>query len=307
MSWFLLAIIGHLSNAVSFIIDKSLLKSALKHSATYAAMIGAISLIAVVASPWVHVWPSGEYLLANVGFGVMFVLALWGFFEALKRGEASRVVPLIGSLIPIFTFAGTSLLFHERLTTQALAGFVCLLVATALLTRGGKAGKLDAPTIVIAMASAFCFAVATLFGKKAFEHPDIVGVFIESRVFAGIAGLVIGLSVKSARKELQRLFFGTKKKKAKDGHGTGAWAVVGQIFGSVGFVLVHLAIREGSASLVNALQAVQYAAIVLIAWFGGAQIRKMLQEERTPHIIFIKSLAILLTGIGLALVATGAV
>ena len=50
MSWFLLAIIGHLSNAIAFVVDKTLLNSTFKRSATYAALIGGFSFVALLAA-----------------------------------------------------------------------------------------------------------------------------------------------------------------------------------------------------------------------------------------------------------------
>lgn len=107
MTWFFLAIAGHVLNGFAFIIDKALLTTSLKRSATYAAMIGSLSIVALVATPFVHGWPTGTAHIFSAVFGITFVAALWAFFESLKRGEASRVVPIVGSLIPVFTLVGS--------------------------------------------------------------------------------------------------------------------------------------------------------------------------------------------------------
>ncbi|MSR85348.1 hypothetical protein EXS71_02845 [Candidatus Uhrbacteria bacterium] len=309
MTWLLLAIIGHLLNSVAFIIDKTLLRSSFKQSATYAALMGSISFLAVVAIPWIQVWPSLSLYPSIIAFGGLFVLALWGFFEALKRSEASRVVPIVGSLVPIFTLIETSLFLGERFTGQQFAGFLLLLVATWLLTSvGGKKGKLDRQTIGIAILSAFLFATASAFGKYAFDHGDFLAVLTTSRFAAGIVGVLIGLFVASARKEIQ-IMVGAGS--SRPGHGSqtqGAetaplrWVVIGQIFGGAGFVLIYIAIAQGSAALVNALQAVQYGAIALVAWFGGKRLRAWLNEERSIRVIVSKSLAIFLIGLGLMMI-----
>ncbi len=302
-NWFLLAIIGHLANAISFIIDKILLGRAFKRSATYAAMIGALSFAALLAVPWVRAWPARELWPAVVAFGGLFVLGLWAFFEALKKHEASRIVPIVGSLVPVFTLFGAVLFFDEHLSSKALSGFFLLLVATALLTSGGKRKRdhLTPVTLFLAIVAGFFFAGATLAGKYVFEHADFIGALVSSRVVAGVVGVLIGLSSKGTRKELRTLFGG--KNKRKTSAQTQAWSIFGQICGSVGFVLIHIAIASGSASIINALQAVQYAAIVLVAWFGGTRLARLLKESRTLHVMAMKGTAILLTSVGLWLVS----
>ena len=298
-SWIFIAIVGHLSNAVAFIVDKTLLTTALKRSSTYAALIGAFSLVTIVAGPWVKTWPTWSLYPAILGFGGCFVLALWAFFEAMKHAEASRVVPIVGSLIPLFTLAGTAVIFGERLNLFQAVGFALLLVATWMLTRGGsRKTYLTGYIITMSVVAAVLFAAASVFGKYAFEHGDFLGVFILSRVAAGVAGIAIGLSVAPARHELLSIIK-PKHVRTTSGSRTIVWTIFGQACGAIGFLLVHLAIAQGSAALVNSLQAVQYAAIVLVAWFGGKHLARLLKEERTPSIMLTKSLAIVLVAFGL--------
>lgn len=301
MSWFFLALVGHLANAAAFIIDKSLLSTAWKHSATYAALVGTLSLFVLLAVPWVEGWPVGRALVSSAIFGGVFVLAIWAFFEALRRAEASRVVPIIGSLIPMFTLLGTSRFLGEQLTLRILLGFLCLLVATWALARGSRTQPLDKVTFGVAVLSAVLFAVASVGGKYAFIHADFWGVLVTSRIFAVLTGIGIGLHAAGARQELHSLLF-TKKRKASPRDSFGL-TLIGQTLGALGFLLVNAAIAKGSAAIVNALQAVQYAAIVLVAWFGGTFLRRVLQEEMSRSTLLIKGAAIVLVGVGLWFVA----
>lgn len=301
MSWILLAIIGHLANAAAFVIDKTLLSSTWKSSATYAALIGGMSAVVLLASPWVETWPTGRALISSAIFGGVFVLALWAFFEALSRAEASRVVPIVGSTIPILTLLGTATLLGEKLTTRIGLGFVCLLIATWILSRGSRRGKLGASTILVALLSATLFAVASVAGKDAFTQSSFLGVFVLSRGVAALVAVILGFSVQGARKELRSLF--SPKKRSSAPPGSLGLTIVGQASGSLGFVLVNAAIAAGSAALVNALQAVQYATIVLVAWLGGTRLQKILKEDVSRQALILKGGAILLVGFGLWLVA----
>lgn len=94
MTWIIIAILGHAANGFAFIIDKILLNNAFKRSATYAGLVGLLSALALVLIPWVTAWPLGGDLLLAILSGLTFMAALWTFFAALSRGEASRSYPL---------------------------------------------------------------------------------------------------------------------------------------------------------------------------------------------------------------------
>lgn len=305
MNWLLIAVFGHLANAVAFIVDKALLTSALKRSGTYAAIIGSLSFLILILAPWVKTWPGLEVWPAMAAFGGMYVFALWTFYEALKGAETSRVVPVIGSFIPLLTLAGTSFFFHERLTLHEYVGFAFLVLATAMLAAGGSdRAAMNGKTFLMVLLSSVLFAGASVSGKYAFDHGDFFGVLIGSRLVAGTVGLLIAFGSPSVRAELLSLL--SSKRKTRVPMTVSALAIGGQLVGSIGFLLVYFAISKGSAAIVNVLQAVQYAGIVLAAWFGGKRLRRLLKEERTMRVMIVKSLAIVFVAIGLGLVATSA-
>jgi len=303
MSWIAIAIVGHLLNAVAFIVDKTLLSSSFKRSGTYAAVIGLFSALVLFLAPWISHAPDTATWIAIGAFGISFVMAMWGFFEALGKAETSRVVPVVGSLIPLFTLILAALLVHERLTGRALLGLFILIGATLLLTRSGdKKQHLDARTFWICIGSAFLFAASTAFGKYAFQHAPFLDVFVLSRIFAAITALLIPVFSKPVREELLTLIK-PKDKQDKGNYRAAALLFFGQACGALGFVGVQYAVSIGSATVVNALQAVQYAAIVLVAWLGGKKLAALLKEDRRPKTLLQKGLAILLVAIGLALVS----
>lgn len=310
MSWILFAVLGHILNAVAFIIDKVLLTSAFKKSATYAGLIGGISLIALIGLPWVRRIDTVSAIPAIVAFGCLFVLALWSFFEALKHGEASRVVPIIGSTIPLFTLAGTSLFLQERLTLTEWAGLGLLLIATAVLSSGSRTERLSPSSLRFGLLSALLFAISSVCGKYAFEQTSFLNVFILSRIAAGVTGLLIAVMVPGTLHELLTMGRTSSSRKQREAFPfspktTSLLALAGQGCGALGFVAVTIALSRGSAALVNALQATQYTLIVLVAWFGGSRLRQLMHEDRSPHIILIKSVAIFCVAIGLALLSHG--
>jgi drug/metabolite transporter (DMT)-like permease len=303
MNWLIAAMGGHLLNAVAFIVDKSLLSTAFKRSGTYATVIGLFSSTILVFLPFVNPNLTPNAWVAVGIFGSVFVLAIWAFFEALSHAETSRVVPVVGSLIPLFTLVDSAVFLNERLAPRVLSGLAFLLAATFLLTRGGdKAKRLRFSTLGLCFFAAFMFAASSVSGKYAFSHAPFMDAFVLSRVFSIIIALAIPLFLPSVQAELWSLFKPTSK-----GQGPGpkhvALMLVGQACGALGFIGVQYAISLGSATVVNALQAVQYAAIVLVAWLGGSYLSHVLKEDRSGRTILLKSFAIILVAIGLALVS----
>lgn len=302
MSWLIAAIGGHLLNAGAFIVDKSLLSTAFKRSGTYAAVIGLFSSTILVLLPLVNPnLPADAWIAVGI-FGSVFVLAIWAFFEALSRAETSRVVPVVGSLIPIFTLIDSAIFVQERLAPRVLFGLIFLLAATFLLTQGGdKTKQLKSSTLGLCVFASFMFAASSVSGKYAFSHAPFLDAFVLSRIFSIVIALAIPLCLPTVRAELASMVR-PKQKGSGPGPKHVALMLIGQASGALGFIGVQYAISLGSATIVNALQAVQYAAIVLIAWLGGTRLANLLKEDRSRNTILLKSFAILLVAIGLALV-----
>lgn len=303
--WLPVAIVGHLLNAGAFLVDKALLSSSFKRSGTYAALMGGLSCLVLFVAPWTSRFPSIELWPSIASFGALFVLAVWMFFEALSRSEATRVVPIIGSLIPIFTLIDTSIFLDERLTSFGYIGFGFLVIATGLLASGRGKNRLALSTIGMCVLSAFLFAASSAFGKHAFQTSAFLDVFVWSRVPAVFITVAIVLFAPGVKEELTNLLFAKRSKTIHEGTSTFTLMFFGQACGAFGFLLVQYAISRGSAAIVNALQAVQYVALVLVAWFGGKALSHLLHERRDTKTLTIKGGAIILVGIGLFLVTYG--
>jgi drug/metabolite transporter (DMT)-like permease len=303
MNWLFFAIIGHAANGVAFVIDKALLSSAFKRSATYAGLVGVLSFVVIVAAPWVDRWPTGTPLLIALLSGITFVLALWAFFGALARAEASRIVPIIGSLIPILTLVGTSLFLDERLGASRLAGFALLVIATIILSSSGGAARPTKSAVGLALVSGVLFAFASVTGKYVYDTAGFLPGFLTTRLAAAaMAVVILALLDPLAGGEFWSVIrpkSGAGKKKAKS---AGLLAVFGQSLGAVGFLFVQLATSQGSAAIVNALQAIQYALLVLAAIFLRKRAPQLLGENLERRTLVIKIGALLLTAAGLALV-----
>lgn len=298
-SWFLIALLGHLANGAAFIIDKTLLRSSFSRPATYAGIIGLIGIIALGLIPFGVTAPDAVGWFWMIVSGAAFTFSLWAFFTALSEGEASRVVPVIGSLIPILTLIATVAFLGERLRSDQFLGFVFLVIATIILSGGAAKSRLRARTVGIAVLAAATFAFSSVTAKIAYDGYGFLTTFTISRL-AGVAAAMLILNIDTrALAEVRQVFFGGRRT------GTGraaAMVITAQTLGGLGFVGVQYATSLGSAALVNALQAVQYALLVLVAFALRTSAPKLLGEDPSPRTVLRKCAAVVLTFIGLWLV-----
>lgn len=310
MSWFLLALIGHLANGVAFVIDKILLRSSFSRSATYAGLVGLLSTFALFAMPFVSSFPRGSAWLLSIVSGITFILALWAFFAALARAEASRVVPIIGSLVPILTLAGTFVFLGERLTDATFLGFGCLIFATFLLSRGGT-GEPTSLAIWLAVTSAVLFAIASVTGKATYDAAGFLAGFVTSRLAAAITALLLLTMLdRQAGREALHLIRSMRRNRSSQRAATktrqsaqiALLALIGQGLGAVGFLFVQWAMAQGSASIVNAMQAVQYALLVIIALVLRHRAPQLLGENLSRGVLIRKTVALGIAAIGLYLI-----
>jgi drug/metabolite transporter (DMT)-like permease len=305
MSWLIFAVIGHLANGAAFAIDKMLLKSAFSRSATYAGLVGVLSTIVVLAVPFVVSWPQGGGWFLAVVSGAAFIFALWAFFAAMARAEASRVVPIVGSLIPVFTLAGSFAFLAERLSDRTFVGFGLLIIATFMLSGGKTAGRPNSQTVWLAVTAAILFAVSSVTGKAVYDASGFFGGFVVSRLAAALTALgLLALIDPKAGQEAWNIIQPAKEGRSKSkqpGNLAGILALVGQGLGAIGFVLIQYAMSKGSASLVNALQAVQYAFLVMLALALRKRALQLLGEHLDKRTLLLKGTALGITAVGMYL------
>ena len=293
--WLIVVIGAHLLNAVAFLVDKFLLARTVPKPSVYAFFVGTLGGLTFVLLPFDFQIPTLWQGLLDLAAGGTFVLALLLFFTALKRGEASRVVPYIGGTIPIWTLIIAYLALGERLGRNELVAFAVLVVGSALITRGGSSGtSRQRHAYASASLAALCFAASTVLMKEIFLQQAFIPGFVWSRAGAFLVAILILLHAPSRmailrpaerpRKQLFGLFIG------------------GQVVGAVGFLSLQYAVSVASPTLVNALQGVQYGFLfILTATFGRTF--PQLRERLTRPIVLQKMIALVVIAIGLAMLA----
>lgn len=295
MSWLLIVLIGHLLNAIAFLMDKFLLTKRIGSPFVYAFFIGALGVLGVALAPFGFKMASYAEIARALASGASFVLALIFFFYALKKNEASRVVPLTGGLVPAFTFILAYVFLGERLGASAITAFF-LLVAGGVLITLDRRGRGSASGYFYAIIAAFIFAVSFVITKQVYLEQNFVSGFVWSRIGGFLAALMILL----LPRERHAVFHQPKQK----GSGkTTTLFFTGQAAGALGFVLVNYAISLASVSLVNAMQGVQYAFLLITVAILSRRFPKILSEQLSGSVLAQKLVAIALISAGIGLIA----
>lgn len=294
MNWIFIAIIGYLLLAAVNIIDKVLLSKYVTNSFVYTFFVGILGLVAFVLAPFGLYLPDAFMLAISLIGGGFFILALLLLFYALREGEASRVVPFTGGLIPLFIFVFSYLFLGERLGFKEIIAFFILITGGIIITiMPGASKKWVLKNFFIMISASLAFAISYVMSKYVYNELGFITGFVWLRVGSFIGALFILFS-KSVRKDIKKIWYKIKVK--------GKLYYLGnQAFGGMGFFFINYAISLASVSLVNALQGMQYVFVMVIAFIVSRFKPELMPEKISKNIIIQKVFAIVLIVLGIYL------
>lgn len=308
MSWFLIAIIAYALLAIVNIGDKLFLGNFVPNYKAYTALIGILGIVLFVAAPWFLVWPGVAVFIVSIFAGVLFAAALLSFFYSLQVGQASRVIPFVGGLVPVFSLMFAAVFIGETLSVTQLVAFFFLIVGTTILIRIPHKThwweeiwkrihkEHHTKEMLIAVLAAALFAGSFVASKYVYTQTEFLSGFMWIRLGTFIAGLAILTS-----KDTRKAFVKTFKKLPSS---TGALFVGNQAIGAGGFLLQNYAISLGTVALVNALQGVQYIFVIALAILASIFFPKLAgKEDVDPWTIIEKIFAVIVIGGGLWVLA----
>jgi len=320
--WLLIAITSYFINAGVYVADKFLLSKKIHSSITYAFYVGiwsVFNIILLAFAPWL---PNFRELLLDLLAGALFLITLIFWYKALHQSEATRVVPIVGALIPIFSFLFSYIFLGESLTERQLLSFFILINGGILIsvkyTRfwmlkqvwekfrnifGNILGPIHAryrPTrrlIINSVTSALFFAVYYVLIKYIYCHQPFIGGFVWSRLGTFI-GVLLVLFVPDWRKLIIKHQKGAKTPKNL------SFFLVVRLFAALAFIMLNWAISLGNVALVNSLQGTQYVFLFFLVLFLSAKFPKILKEETGGGVLLQKIIGVMLVVTGLYMLVT---
>jgi len=300
MLWLTITISAYFILAIVFLVDKYLLVSAIPNPKVYAFYIGFLGIAVLLLIPFIEFYIPGprQILLAFIS-GATFVYGILWFFKGLKLFDASRMVPAVGGILPIFTFLLIFLFSGGRETFNfwEIVSFLLLICGSILITYE-RSKKISLKSFNISVIAAFFFALSFVFSKYVYmQHPFLMGL-----VWIRIGGVLTAFALLFSR-ELRREIF---KKETGLQKKTVAIFLSSQAAGGGANILQNWAVALAPliyVAFINALQGIQYVFLLFFTIFLSLKFPQTLKEEISKEIIFQKIIAILLIGGGLSLLA----
>jgi drug/metabolite transporter (DMT)-like permease len=297
MFWFIVALIGYISFAVVFLLDKVIVSEKLGEPIVYTFYSTIYMLAALLALPFVG-WGlfSGIDWLWALLSGITFGFGLWTLFLALQRDETSHISPFNGAFVTIFVYFFSSFFLGEKLTQFSQTG-VIILVVSALLLSFQKTKKRQTFSIgfLWAIISGLLFAISHVLAKYLYGFYPFWSTLVWTKAFVGIVGLFILFSPK-----VYKTFRKTKRIHEKKKTNTGFLIVVDKILAVIGVVCIQYAIALGSVTVVNALIGVQYVLMFILILFFTKFFPKIFNEYFTKKELIVEIIAICLVVLGTA-------
>lgn len=307
MLWLYITISAYLLFAIANIGDKLVISKFKTEAIVYAFYVGVLGVVTLVLIPFGVIWPDLNQFVSSMIGGVSFVFALYFMYLAFNAGETTRAITIIGSTSPIFTFLLSFLILKERLSSNQLYAFAILILAiiiiswqlekkqkpgSARLVRSQAKAGATKKQLIWALLSGFIFAISYVSAKYVYEYQAFISGFVWIRIGGFLTALVI-LFVAKNRKLIKIDLQRPKTQK-------GSLILAIQIIGGTGVIGQNYAFSIASATLINALQAIQYAFVFILASVLGTKI-PTLKESLSYKQLIQKIIAIILIAIGLYL------
>ncbi len=280
-------------NALSVLANKFLLKKVIPDPLIYIFYISLISFLAIFALPFTKIPTTEVFLLASFST-LLWTLGAYFMFKALKIGQVSRVIPIIGTLIPL-------ILLIEASTTNSISmiqvwAVLVLTLGMVFLTITDWNKGLNIREIIFEICSAIFFAISYILLRQAYLQADFFSVLVWSRLIL-LPFVIIVLILPKLRKKiitpsgLQINLFSRE----------GLIFSGGQASGVISELLILFSISLANPALVNSLQGTQYVFLFVFALLLGKKFPAFFEEKYNFLGILAKICGIGAIGLGLYL------
>lgn len=293
VSWFFIAISGYLLIATTGIMDKFLVSKVVRQPIAYAfftAATGPFSLLLAVFG--LKPLELAGYIVSLFS-GLAFIAALYYLYSAMGQMSVSRVVPIQGGLVPLFTLVLAYIFLHERMAMVQIEAFFFLVLGAILISFKKEKGKWAAVAVRNSVLAAFFMALTSVLTKYVFDHSN----FISGMVWTRLGFTFAALGIIMFKKNREIIFKAPKQAGVKNG----VLYYSSRATGTIGGFLQNYAVSLGSVTIVNALQGVQFVFLLILTTFFSVYYPKVLKENITKETIALKLSAIVLISIGLLL------
>jgi drug/metabolite transporter (DMT)-like permease len=205
--------------------------------------------------------PSLAIIVLSLCAGVAFFFALWSLFSALRRADASDVIPVVGSTSALIALPLSHYILGFSISQDFLLGIFLLIIGALLLSHY----RFKLQVFLVTLTAGFFFALHFVFLKYLFTITPFDNAFFWSRMGIVLAALAIFLPRWTYCKDCSR------KTTSRS-----VVLIVGNkiMAGVAGFILLK-AIDLSDVSLVQSLGGLQFVFLFVI----GLSICHLLPQE----------------------------
>lgn len=310
MSWILIAVIAYMILAIVNLADKFLLEKYIASAKAYTFLIGLLSLLAFGLAPWYLTWPGLIPWTYDILVGAIFPVALLLMYKALKEGEASEVITVVGGSVPIFTLLLSVTIFGETFSPRQWLALGLLILGTIIISWFPDAHELWHKVktwfsiesinrhlgLAAAISAGFLLSLFFIGSKYLYTSQYFWSAFIWIRLGTFLAALSL-LIPGQYRREIFEAFRSLKRKNGQ------AIFFGTQGLAALGFLLQNYALNLGSVVIINALQGVQYVFLLILGALLTVFYPKLIKENISRSVIIKKLIAVAIIIVGLILIA----
>lgn len=299
MNYLIIAISAYLLNAVAVTVDKILLVRRLPNPALYVFYISCFSLVVLFGVPFTSFPQTGVFFVASAAT-ILWTFGAYFMFRALKTGEAIRVIPVIGTLIPIILLFMSSVSGSIKL--DEVWAVIFLLFGLTFLIFSYLKGKFSFEEIGQELISALFFANSYFLLKMAYDASSFLPVFVYSKLILVPIILAI-LTLPFLRK---RVFSAPHHEEKINLYSkTGLLLLTGQSSGGASQLLLAFAISLANPAVINSIQGIQYVFLFLLGLVLAKRYPLAFNDKLTRSHFFAKIIGIILILFGLWVLSYG--
>jgi drug/metabolite transporter (DMT)-like permease len=288
------AIIAHGLIGATLVWDKVLLRQPeTRNLFSYVFWLGFISIFGLALAPFGFQMPKAPVVALAFGAGLLHMAAMFFYYAALKAGEASQTLAIMGGFSPVATALISIPLLRNPIGGRAvLAGFLLLVAGGFVMFIAEKTDITRVlPSVLVASVS---YGLVNVLQKLAFDQTNFVSgyVFFTLGTFTGSLMLLIPGSWR------RQIFREQQKRKPQKWF----WYFVNRFLNGLGSFLVFYAISLTSPALVDAITGLRYVIIFAGSYALTVLRPKWLREDFSGTVLFGKAIATALVVAGLVLV-----
>lgn len=293
MLWIPLAIGSYFLSALASVIDKILLRGRVTNPLAFTFYTGVSSVGVLILIPFGFSFLSFTTTFFAFLAGGVFLAALLFLYTALRYGDASRVVPLVGALTPLVTLGISYFIDWVPPPRAELLAIFFFVVGGLLISfdvdRRGKS-RFDVFVLFVALLSAIAMGSMFELSKVVYSRAPFFPGFIWMRMGSFLAALFM-LFVPAFRASI---FSSARTLRVS----SGGILLFNKVLGAIAFLVLNYAVSLGNESVVSAMRGFEFLFVFAVVYFLSRSLPYILKESFDARVLIYKITGVVLIGIG---------